>query len=106
MELYFITFDNNTSTFCKSVGSKAQYVTYCATLQFIRTHTINIFGKDFYLIISSDESTTNFLFSKKVLENNENAECFKCGNAMKLYLHRKGKERRILRCKGKGCQTI
>ncbi|CAI6360378.1 unnamed protein product [Macrosiphum euphorbiae] len=45
-------------------------------------------AKDFYSIISSDESTTNFLISKNLVANNENAECNKCGSAMNLYLRK------------------
>lgn len=63
-------------------------------------------AKEFNSIISSDESTTNFLMSKNLVENNENAECIKCGSTMNLYLRKeRGKERRVLRCKKKGCQT-
>jgi hypothetical protein len=63
-------------------------------------------AKDFYSIISIDKSTTNFLIRKNLVENNENAECIKCGSGMNLYLRKeRGKERRILRCKRKGCQT-
>jgi len=53
------------------MGSIAQYAIYCATPQFI-FYTLNM-TKDFYFIISSDESTTSF---------NENANCIKCGSAM------------------------
>jgi hypothetical protein len=54
-------------------------------------------AKDFYSIISSDESTTNFLISKNTVANNENAECIKCVSAMNLYLRKeRGKEKRIL----------
>ncbi|KAF0725523.1 protein FAM200A-like, partial [Aphis craccivora] len=79
--------DNNTSTFCKSIGSIAQYVIYCATPHFNTIfYTPNMLAKDFYSIISSDESTTNFLINKNLVANNENAECIKCGSAMNLYL--------------------
>jgi len=86
---------NDTSTFCKSMGSIALYVIYCATPQFI-FYTLKMLAKDFYLIISSDESTTIFLIGKNVLANNENSQCLKCGSAMHLYLRirrevRKGK---------------
>ena len=54
-------------------------------------------AKDFYLIISSEESTTNFLIGKNVLANNGNAQCVKCGSDMNLYLRKKrGKERRVI----------
>ncbi|XP_025405561.1 uncharacterized protein LOC112679839 isoform X2 [Sipha flava] len=96
--------DNNISKCCKSMGSIAQYVINCAT-QFI-FYTFSMLEKDFYSIISSDESTTNFLISKNIVANNENTECIKCGSAMNLYLRKEmGKERRILRCKRKECQT-
>jgi len=42
-----------------------QYAIYCATPQFI-FNTLNMLAKDFYLVISSDESTTNFLTSKNL----------------------------------------
>jgi len=69
-------------------------------------YTPNMLAKEFYSIISSEESTTNFLISKNLVANNENSECIKCGSTMNLYLRKeRGKERRILRCKRKGCQT-
>jgi len=65
-----------------------------------------VLAKDFYLILNSDESTTNFLIGKNVLANNENAQCVKCGCDMNLYLRtERGEERRVLRCQRKGCQT-
>ncbi|KAF0771344.1 protein FAM200A-like [Aphis craccivora] len=80
------------------IGSIAQYVIYCATPHFNTIfYTPNMLAKEFYSIISSDESTTNFLMSKNLVENNENSECIK--------LEERGKERRVLRCKRKGCQT-
>jgi len=50
-----------------------------------------MFASDLYLIISSDESTTNFLIGKNVLANNENAQCNKCGREINLYV-RKGQK--------------
>jgi len=56
--------------------------------------------------MSSDESTTNFLIGKNVLANNENAQCNKCGSEMNLNVRKdRGKNRRVVRCKRKGCQT-
>jgi len=46
-------------------------------------------AKYFYLITSSDESTTNFLTSKNFLANNENSQCNKCGSEMNLYIIRR-----------------
>jgi hypothetical protein len=59
----------------------AQYITYCATLQYMQSYTQYV-GKHFYLIITSDESITNFLISNYVLANNENATCLKCESSM------------------------
>jgi len=54
------------------MGSIAQYVIYCVTPQFI-FYILNMLAKAFYLIISGDESTTNFLIGKHVVANNGNA---------------------------------
>lgn len=63
-------------------------------------------GKRFYLIICSDKLTKNFLFSINFLANNENAKYHKCERDMSLYLRKeRGKERRVLRYKGKECET-
>jgi len=50
-------------------------------------------AKYFYLIISSDESTTNFLISKNVLANNENGQLInnKYGSDMYTYVRKEAK---------------
>lgn len=62
---------------------------------------------DFYGIIRSEESTVAFLNEKGLLPEVENtAVCHKCGGEMKLYMKKeRGKERAVLRCRRKGCQT-
>lgn len=59
----------------QSMGSNAQYATYCGTeiysTYYLSTHTVthSICWQDFYLIISSDESTystSKFLINKNV----------------------------------------
>jgi len=66
----------------------------------------NMFAKEFYTIIQNEESATNFLISKNLLVNVENILCDKCSSEMKYYIKKeRGKERKLLRCKRKGCQT-
>jgi hypothetical protein len=68
------------------MSSNAHYVTIIARHYNIRSHALNRMANDFYLILSNDKSTTNFLISNYVLTNNENTECLKYGSAMNLYL--------------------
>ncbi|CAI6356521.1 unnamed protein product [Macrosiphum euphorbiae] len=63
-------------------------------------------AKEFYTIIQNEESATNFLISKKLLVNVENVLRDKCSSEMKYYIKKeRGKERKLLRCKRKVCQT-
>lgn len=58
-------------------------------------------AKYFYLIISSDESSTKVLISKNVLANNENVQSDKCGSEMNFYIHfGKGAKKGELQTKG------
>ncbi|CAI6343210.1 unnamed protein product [Macrosiphum euphorbiae] len=61
---------------------------------------------EFYKIIQNEETVTNFLIAKNLLVNLENILCNKCDSEMKYYIKKeRGKERKLLRCKRKGCQT-
>lgn len=64
---------------------------------------------EFYKIIQNEGTVTNFLIAKNLLVNLENLEnilCNKCDSEMKYYIKKeRGKERKLLRCKRKGCQT-
>jgi len=51
-------------------------------------------AKDFYSLIFSEESVTNFLISKILLVNYKNAECPKCGSETKYYLIKGTKKRK------------
>ena len=63
-------------------------------------------AKEFYTIIQNEESATIFLISKKLLVNVENVLRDKCSSEMKYYIKKeRGKERKLLRCKRKVCQT-
>lgn len=66
-----------------------------------------MYAMDFYRIIQSEEATVQFLKSKSLLpEMEEDSVCNKCGGPVKLYIKKdRGKERAVLRCRKKNCQT-
>jgi len=63
-------------------------------------------AKEFHKIIQNEESVTNILIVKNLLVNVENILCNKSDSEIKYYIKKNcGKERKLLRCKRKGCQT-
>ena len=65
-------------------------------------------SKDFYKIIESEETATEFLRHHKLLKSvHDNDPCHKCGSVMhqKRKRDRGGEFRPVLRCPRKGCQT-
>lgn len=59
-----------------------------------------------YMFLNSEDYATSLLINKNLLANDENYKCHKCGSGVKYYTRLdRGKRRKVMRCKKKGCQT-
>jgi len=80
MTLYLMGFNNNALKFHKSLDSDLRHLVYhfshdttIYSIYYFGSYSITqiMLAKNFSLIISNDESMTNFLISKNVLVNNK-----------------------------------